>query len=165
LFESASGAVFSRDERYRYGLWRNWNLNTGKVLFIGLNPSTADHEQNDPTIRRCIAFAQRWDCGGMLVGNLFAYRATRPVDLRKARKPVGPDNEQWLLKMAAAAKLIIACWGNDGSYLSQDQSIQKLLPKLHCLKLNATGAPAHPLYLRKTLKPVPYNPTGMCSCS
>jgi hypothetical protein len=165
LFESASGAVFSRDERYRYGLWRNWNPSLGKVLFIGLNPSTADHQQNDPTIRRCIAFAQHWDYGGMLVGNLFAYRATRPVDLRKASKPVGPDNEQWLLKMAAAAKLIIACWGNDGSYLSQDQSIQKLLPKLHCLKLNATGAPAHPLYLRKTLKPVPYNPTGMCSCT
>jgi len=156
LFESASGAVFSRDERYRYGLWRNWNPSLGKVLFIGLNPSTADHQRNDPTIRRCIAYAQHWDYGGMLVGNLFAYRATRPPDLLKASQPVGPDNEMWLLRMAAAADLIIACWGNNGSYLSQDQSIQKLLPKLHYLKLNASGAPAHPLYLRKTLKPVPY---------
>ena len=163
MFESASGAVFSRDERYRYGLWRNWNPSLGKVLFIGLNPSTADHQQNDPTIRRCIAFAQHWDYGGMLVGNLFAYRATRPPDLRKASQPAGPDNEKWLLRMAAVADLVIACWGNDGSYLSQDQSIQELLPKLHCLKLNTTGAPAHPLYLRKTLKPVPYSPIGMCS--
>ncbi len=158
MFESASGAVFSRDERYRYGLWRNWNPSLGKVLFIGLNPSTADQQQNDPTIRRCIAFAQHWDCGGMLVGNLFAFRATRPPDLRKASQPVGPDNEKWLLKMASAADLVIACWGNVGSYLSQDQSIQELFPKLHCLKLNATGTPAHPLYLQKSLRPSPFYP-------
>ena len=156
MFESESGAVFSSDNRYRYGLWRNWNPHGRQVLFIGLNPSTADHEQNDPTIRRCIGFARNWGYDGVLVGNLFAYRATRPEDLRKASKPVGPDNQEWLLKLAAAAELVIACWGNEGSYLNQDQSIQPLFHEIHCLKVNSTGTPAHPLYLKKFLRPIPY---------
>jgi hypothetical protein len=158
LFDSATVSIFSRDEHYRYALWRNWSPNAGQALFIGLNPSTADQEINDPTIRRCIAYAKNWGYGGVLVGNLFAYRATLPQNLRKTSRPVGPDNEKWLLKMASAADLVIACWGNHGSHLNQDQSIQQLLPELHCLKLNSTGAPAHPLYLKKSLRPSPFHP-------
>ena len=146
----------SKDRSYRYVLWRNWRASGKRVLFIGLNPSTADHLCDDPTIRRCIGFARAWGYDGMLVGNLFAFRSRRPDVLRKATSPIGPDNHKWLLEMASAADLHIACWGNAGRFMSQDQAVHKLFDSLHCLKLNSTGTPAHPLYLRKSLTPVPF---------
>jgi len=91
-----SGAVFSPCDRYRYVLWRTWKPHIPSVVFIGLNPSTADAQRNDPTIRRCIGFAQTWGYGGIIIANLFSYRATQPNTLRQVSDPVGPDTDQWL---------------------------------------------------------------------
>ncbi len=159
-FSGRRGAVFSEDRRYRYGLWRNWRPTGKRILFIGLNPSTADEKRNDPTIRRCLGFARDWGYSGAMVGNLFAYRATRPEDLRKASHPVGPENTDWILKMDGLADQTIVCWGNQGGLMDQDQVIMALLNQPYCMKINASGAPTHPLYLKKSLRPAPYPATG-----
>ena len=88
-------ANFSRCRRYRYALWRRWAPGDDYGLLVGLNPSTADHRRDDPTIRRCIGFARDWGYSGLCVANLFAFRATYPRDLFAADDPVGPRNDAW----------------------------------------------------------------------
>jgi hypothetical protein len=90
------GAVISQDGKYRYKLARYWNSKEPPVIFIMLNPSTADAVENDPTIRRCISFAKRWGFGGLEVYNLFALRSYDPAVIEIAGDPVGPDNDNWL---------------------------------------------------------------------
>lgn len=90
------GAKFSECRVYRYSLWRLWDLNKPLALFIGLNPSTADETFDDSTIIRCTRFVQDWDYGGFYMGNLFAYVATKPADMKKADDPVGANNEYYL---------------------------------------------------------------------
>ncbi len=116
------------------------------VMFIGLNPSTADENTDDPTLTRCINFAKKWGYGGVRTANLFAFRATDPVVMKAAKDPVGPDNNKWLKKLAQETDLTIAAWGNDGSFLGRSEQVKALLPNLHCLKINKSGEPAHPLY-------------------
>ena len=130
-----------------------WDETQPYVLFVGLNPSTADATNNDPTITRCINFAKSWGYGGMYVTNLFAYRATQPKDLKAAKNPVGKDNDSWVLKLAKDAGIIVAIWGNHGAYQSRSQEMLKILPRPHCLKVSKTGEPMHPLYLKADLKP------------
>ena len=75
-------AKFSACRKYRYALWRNWDGSKPYAMIIGLNPSTADENENDPTITRCINFAKSWGYGGVCVTNLFAYCATVPSDMK-----------------------------------------------------------------------------------
>ena len=151
---SAAGANFSRCGRYRYTLWRRWDVDRPAVMIIGLNPSTADARQDDPTIRRCIGFARAWGYGGLVVTNLFAFRATYPVDLKAAADPVGPCNDAWIRRMARQVGIIVAAWGNDGAWLQRSARVRRMLAgRLHCLRLNAGGEPAHPLYLPARLAP------------
>ena len=146
--DAPSGANFSRCQRYRYTLWRRWDEARALVMFIGLNPSTADAQNNDPTIRRCIGFAHDWGYGGLVVTNLFAFRATYPADLKAAVDPVGPRNDAWIRRMAGQVDTIVAAWGNHGTWLDRSTSIRRMLAgRLRCIKLNAAGEPAHPLYL------------------
>ncbi|TNC79983.1 MAG: hypothetical protein C9356_16360 [Oleiphilus sp.] len=152
-----SGAVFSECKRYRYALWRAWDRGRRQLMFIGLNPSTADEKHNDPTIKRCIQFAQDWEFGGVMVVNLFAYRATKPVDLFAATDPVGPENDAWLAKLADEAGMIVAAWGNDGSKHQRSLDVRKRFPELFCLKVNKSGEPAHPLYQPKSARPMHYH--------
>lgn len=147
-----SSAIFSPCRTYRYQLWRRWGPGQ-PVVFIGLNPSTADESQDDPTIRRCIGYAQAWGYPALLMLNLFAFRATNPKDMMIAKDPVGPENDRHLLK-ECLGRMTIAAWGKDGSHLGRSASIA--IHGLHCLKLNHDGSPAHPLYLKKTLTPAPY---------
>jgi len=124
-------------------------------MIIGLNPSTADAQRNDPTIRRCIGFARDWGFGGVWVVNLFAYRATRPADLMAAADPVGPRNDFWLRKTARRCDLIVAAWGNHGRFMNRSEQVHEMFAgRLEVLRLNAAGEPAHPLYLPKGLRPV-----------
>jgi hypothetical protein len=89
LFEDVrKGADLSPDGVYRYSLSRSWDFRGGNLNIIMLNPSTADHEVDDPTITRCVERAKRLGFGGLVVTNLFAFRATYPVDLASARDPV-----------------------------------------------------------------------------
>lgn len=123
-------------------------------MIIGLNPSTADEVEDDPTLIRCINFAKSWGYGGVCMTNLFAYRATDPNDMKAAADPVGASNNRWLTRLAKEAGIVVAAWGNDGSYLNRASQIKNKIPNLYCLKMNKSGEPAHPLYLRAELKPV-----------
>lgn len=104
------GAEFSPCRRYRYGLYRGWQLGTGFAMFVGLNPSTADETADDPTIRRCIAFARAWGYGALFMANLFAYRATNPTEMLAQADPVGPENDATLARLAAQADVVVAAW-------------------------------------------------------
>ena len=145
----------SRCKRYRYSLERSWDSGTGTVVFIGLNPSTADHKQDDPTIRRCVGFAKSWGFQSMVIVNLFAFRATMPKDLKLAANPIGPNNNYWLKKTIKSADLAVACWGNHGSFLERDKTVIMWFSQLHCIVLNKSLHPAHPLYLKANLTPIP----------
>jgi hypothetical protein len=124
-------------------------------MFIGLNQSTADEVEDDPTIRRCVSFARSWGYGGLVMGNLFAYRATKPAEMMAANDPVGAENDEHLLALARDARIIVAAWGNKGAYQGRSMEIKALIPSLHALTVTTAGQPGHPLYLRKTLVPVP----------
>jgi len=143
-------AIFSPDRRFRYALWRRWKFldHLHQVMFVCLNPSTADETNDDPTIRRCIKFAISWGFGSMCMTNLFAFRATDPAMMMSAIDPVGPDNDWHLQSCAKESSLIVAAWGNDGSYRRRDEQVRALLPALQCFGKNKTGQPKHPLYLR-----------------
>jgi hypothetical protein len=147
------GADFSPDRLYRYRLYRVWDKSKLPLMFIGLNPSTADERIDDPTVRRCLRFAKDLGYGGLIMANAFALRATSPTALKAVNDPVGPENDAWLIKLAQGAGLVIAAWGNHGSINGRGQQIRQLLPKLHCFVLTKTGQPKHPLYLRADLKP------------
>lgn len=146
-------AIFSPDRQYRYALSRVWDESTAKVLFISLNPSTADEYHDDPTVRRCIGYARSWGYGGLWVANLFAYRATDPRELKRISDPIGPENDSWLKELAQDADLIIAAWGNAGCYQGRDRVVRSMLGEIHCLGVNKSGQPSHPLYLRKDIQP------------
>jgi hypothetical protein len=150
--------TFSPCRQYRYSLWREWGGLTptckGYAMFVGLNPSTADETQDDPTIRRCLAYAKAWGYDGLCMTNLFAYRATQPHDMLAQADPVGPENDAHLLELAASAGVVVAAWGNHGAHMGRDAIVKGVLPNLHLLKITQEGQPGHPLYLPKTLTPV-----------
>ena len=157
LFESQSRADFSACRNYRFTLWRVWGDASNYVQFIGLNPSTADETNDDATIRRCRNFAKSWGFGAMCMTNLFAFRATDPNVMKKAQNPVGEENDEWLLKIAGSAKLIVAAWGNHGNHLGRDAKVIKLLNRpLHCFEVSKQNQPKHPVRLRSDLKPILY---------
>jgi len=152
------GAAFSRDRRYRYRLWRRWDRSRPRIAFCMLNPSTADARRDDPTIRRCIGFARDWGYGGIEVVNIFALRATDPRDLRSARDPVGPRNDAFMLQAATESPVVIA-WGVHGALRDRAATALQLFgPRARLLALGRTrsGAPRHPLYLRRDTEAVEY---------
>lgn len=157
--------IFSPCRQFRHTLWREFypeltktDLQDSYVQFIGLNPSTADETHDDPTVRRCMAYAKAWGFGALCMTNAFAFRSTDPAGMLNHPNPIGISNDYWLSQVAQHAGIVIAAWGNDGSHRGRDVVIRKLIPNLHCLKINTnTGQPAHPLYLKKTLTPIPYN--------
>ncbi|MBT8114025.1 MAG: DUF1643 domain-containing protein [Arenicella sp.] len=141
-------------------LWRNFSAGEGVLLIVGLNPSTADENTNDPTIRRCINFARDWGFRTLLVGNLFSYRATRPEDLRKSDSPVVPENDLWLMQASKMANLTLAAWGNNGLWKTRHRDVAQILQSPKCLGLTKTGAPRHPLYVLASQQPVDYSVQG-----
>jgi len=149
-------AILSRCRKYRYSLTRAWDESKPYVVFIGLNPSTADENEDDPTIRRCIAYAKSWGYGGVRMMNLFAFRATDPKKMMAADDPIGVMNCEYLKSADAFdhRNLFVAAWGNHGSFMNRYIFVKKVFRKLHYLKMNNSGQPAHPLYLKADLKPV-----------
>ena len=149
------GAIFSNDRKYRYTLRRTWFLGKGYACFVALNPSTADETFDDPTVRRCIRFAQTWGYGGLMMMNLFALRSTDPKRLYAEKDPVGrPQNDVYLAAVSAKAGITIMAWGTRGGYMNRDKEVMKLLTNPHYLALTKEGYPKHPLYLRADLKPI-----------
>ena len=160
----AGPCVLSEDRMYRYTLTRVWAEHKPRVAFIGLNPSTADESNLDPTLRRCLGFADSWGYGSLVMLNLFAFRATDPVVMRRAREPVGEIvngqqmNDVHLVNECRASEMVVACWGGRGHFKNRATEVRRLLAAelvpLHYLKLTVTGQPWHPLYLSSDLKPV-----------
>lgn len=145
---------------YRYELRRVWGDPNRLACFVMLNPSTADAEVDDPTIRRCVGYARAWSLGGVIVRNLFALRATDPADLTSHPNPIGPDNDTWLATPAPAV-LTVAAWGVHGTLHQRDHEVRSLLAergiRLHHLgTLTREGHPRHPLYLPATAELHPF---------
>ncbi|MEY5049692.1 MAG: hypothetical protein RLZZ175_3051 [Bacteroidota bacterium] len=159
-----ANAILSDCEKYRYSLSRIWDNEKPLVLFIMLNPSTADENNDDPTIRRCIGYAKDWGYGGFYVVNLFPFRATDPKDLLTASSVEGVENEKWFREISALSNLVVCAWGNAGIvnklHMKLGDSWKPLSwieKPLHFIELSKDGTPKHPLYLRKTLKPTLYD--------
>ncbi len=154
-------AILSQRRIYRYALFREWSIDDGFALFIGLNPSIADEQKDDPTIRRCIQFAKNWGYGGVWMVNLFAYRSTDPQVLFSVDDPIGPDNDWHLNLGGREAQCVIAAWGTKGNFKGRDQKVMKMLNgagvKVECLGITKEGFPRHPLYLSYDTDLVPYN--------
>lgn len=148
-----SGALFSPCRTYRYLLWRTWDSlpmfpdPADRIAFCGLNPSTADENINDPTIRRCIGFAKRWGYRGIVMLNLFGLRSTQPEGLKRTSDPVGPDNDEWLRWASSRVALTVCCWGSFSMAAHRATAAKRLLGDTRCLGTNADGQPKHPLYL------------------
>lgn len=146
---TTSYADYSRCMRYRYQLTRVWNSNGERILFVMLNPSTATEKKNDPTLARCEKRARCMSFGAFRVCNLFAYRATKPTVIKKARSPVGPLNDDYIRAGRDWADQIVCAWGNHGAYLDRGNCVKRLLQQtaqqLHCLAITDEGQPRHPI--------------------
>lgn len=166
-----SWATLSECGRYRYALGRTWDQKGEREAILSivmLNPSTADHAVDDPTIRRCIHFAKQEGCGGLLVRNLFAWRATDPKELRSASDPIGSQNWE-AMRFASKFEICVAAWGAMGSKrlrkARQTQlpeademvdHVKRLIRPLHVFGLTKHGQPRHPLYLPNAARAVPW---------
>ena len=154
----STGAELSPDGRYRFELSRYWEAGLPTAVFVMLNPSTADADEDDPTIRRCVGFAQREGCGGLTVVNLFAYRATDPKHLKSVADPTGPDNAVKVGNVVGGATGPVICaWG--AHKIVERSGVARAL-KNHdgtvCLGVTANGSPRHPLYVKGDAPLVPW---------
>lgn len=163
-------AVFSDDRTLRYELRRSCGLGEGTVMWIMFNPSTADEEANDPTIRRVIDFSQRWGFADLVVVNLLPIRSPNPKDawawyrgLREiGQPPMGSgffENWNHIEKIAAemspVSDAVVAAWGSLAGHLGWTFRDNCLIEDMSCLGINADGQPKHPLYVAKTTELVP----------
>jgi hypothetical protein len=149
------GAMMSPCGTYRYWLMRRWDESRPDCAFIMLNPSTADAERDDPTIRRVMGFAQSWGFGGVNIYNLFALRTPYPRELLAHPDPVGPDNDAYLAQIPDTA-LVVAAWGAHGNYRGRAFTVRRMFgARLRCLGRTKQGEPRHPLYVASS---VPHEP-------
>jgi hypothetical protein len=154
-------AVISTCGRYRYRLDRSFGTG-GRVCWVMLNPSTADGETDDPTLRRCTTFTRIWGHGSLTVVNLFAWRATDPKDIPDSPDAVGPEADKHIADALDGAAKVVCGWGGSLSYRrrsSREIAVLKLIEDLGhvplALDVTNSGAPKHPLYLRADLTPRP----------
>ena len=158
LLEAGSDAIISACGTYRYWLQRYWRHDLPALNFVMLNPSTADASADDPTIRRCIAFARSLGFGRMEVTNLFALRSTDPKGIRQHPAPIGDENDEQIVTSAKVCQLTICGWGTKGHYLGRDAEVLRLLRSAgvipHALRRPKDGHPEHPLYLPGDLTPI-----------
>jgi hypothetical protein len=162
----ARSAEISACGLYRYRLTRVWDATLRPACFVMLNPSTADALQDDPTIRRCVGFARAWGCGGIVVVNLFAWRATDPRELWMAADAEGPDNDRHITEAVIECHPVIAAWGVGGRMGFRDQDVLRLIqsagrPWPLCLGRTKGGHPRHPLYVPADTMPVPFEPRAI----
>lgn len=158
-----AGAVLSECGRYRYTLWRRWSRAALLVVCM-LNPSTADASNADATITKLCGFARRLGYGGIFVVNLFAFRATKPAEMRRSGYSVGPENDRYIAEAIELAKSsgapFVCAWGAGGSFLERDRDVLREIRiggvRPVCFRITPkSGAPEHPLYIpySEALKP------------
>lgn len=145
-------ADFSPCKTWRYTLRRTWKSDRRRLLWVLLNPSTADETRDDPTNRRGMRFAYSWGYGSLVFCNLFAIRTPEPAEMKKAADPVGPRNNGWIIGEAHEADKIVLGWGVYGTHRGRDREVLELLKgfKLYCLGQTKGGQPRHPLYMKKS---------------
>lgn len=159
---SGINCIFSDCRRYRYTWSLIWDWTQPRAAFVGLNPSTADESSPDPTVRRCIAYAKAWGFGGLLMLNLFAFRATDPRAMKREPAPIGFANDwhlqTWCRRVHNEGGVVVAAWGLHGYHMERAAQVRHLLRDvpLYYLDLTKCGAPKHPLYLRASLEPKPW---------
>jgi len=146
-------ACISPDNQYRYKLLRSWNENKPTIMFVMLNPSTADSEKDDPTIRRVINFTKSWGYGGVHVVNLYAFRSTDPKGLKHIEDPIGQDNIFHIKTLIGLVEKVIYAWGNNEK---EPKWLCELVHTPYCIGVSKKGIPKHPLYLKKELQPILY---------
>jgi hypothetical protein len=151
---------------YRYTLQRRLPGGEGRAIWILLNPSTADERSDDPTIRRCIGFTNRWGLSNLIVINLYARRTTRPADLRRLADPVGPDNDGAIRRVLSSAggAVIICGWGVHAAP-GRSETVYRMITEhgltAHALGSTRSGQPRHPLYVPYAISPQPWrSPTA-----
>lgn len=156
LFEKglSRNASFDRQRIYRYELHRGWSDGSRMVNFICLNPSTADAEMDDPTVRKCVKFARTWGYDSLCITNLFAYRTVDPRLMMKAADPIGLGNDRHILQIAERASLVICAWGRDGAFMGRGSIVRRMIARFdpHYLRLTREQ-PWHPLYLPDSTVP------------
>lgn len=156
-----ASATISKCGLYRYTLGRRWAPGQRMLAFVMFNPSTADAELDDATIRRCVKFARAHSYDALEVVNLFAYRATDPKQLRKAGYPVGPENDAHIAHVARMATDVCVAWGALAAGLSRPDAVMDILRvnarAILCLALTRSGYPQHPLMLSSACTLQPYN--------
>ncbi len=148
--EGISGASFSDSNwRYRYALWRIWDLKGDKLLFIGLNPSTANSTKDDPTITRLVGFAKHWGFGGLYAGNLFSHVTPDPDHLIAVIDTPDKVNDSAIKMMRQLSSKVLAGWGNCLKHMGgrPNQVLALLGEPVFCLRVTKAGEPSHPLYL------------------
>ncbi len=155
------------DGDYRYHLTRRWGPKIDTVVWVMLNPSTADADVDDPTIRRCISFSAELGADSLRVVNLYAYRATDPKHLLAVEDPVGPMNNtvirETLLAARAMRSPVIGAWGVNAraDRVSEFVTIaDECRVPLHCLGITKSGMPRHPLYVLGSTRPTPWAWSG-----
>lgn len=157
-----SSATFSESMAFRYTLSRVWDGRRPACCFVMLNPSTADENILDPTVRRCVGFAKAWGYGSLWVLNIFALRATDPEELyRVAFDPVGPHNDFYIREVIQRSQCAVAAWGVHGKLRDRGAAvaaqIHRLIPGgLCCLGMTKDGHPRHPLYVSGSQERVPF---------
>ena len=149
MFSQFSGAVLDNDRKHRFLLWRFWN-DSPRMLFIGLNPSTANELSDDPTVRRLCGFAQGWGYGGLYACNLFSQVTPNPKELLPETRNHGANIPA--IQMAAKLVVVTVCgWGDGIKEVPEGGSrawaVHKILESPMCWGLTASGNPKHPLYL------------------
>jgi hypothetical protein len=153
-------AAFDQSRTYRYLLTRIWDPAVPPLVFVMLNPSTADASDDDPTIRRCLGFCRRERAGGLVVVNLFGLRSTDPRALLHHPDPVGPYNDAFVRQATDMTDTVVCAWGAAGVTRDRGQEVTRALTArrvpLHCLGKTSTGQPKHPLYLPKGAALEPY---------
>jgi hypothetical protein len=153
------GAILSDDGLYRYRLWRRWEPVAPRLAWIMLNPSTADAELDDPTIRRCAGFAKAWGYGSITVVNVYAYRSTDPAALSQVSDPFGPDNDFHLRDVILGSSGAVAAWGaHPGATAAFREFVQRtplvtVVGGLVTLGMTKSGHPRHPLYVKGDTRP------------
>jgi hypothetical protein len=155
-----SKAIISRCGKYRYTLERAWSRDPRYLMFVMLNPSTADAKKDDNTIRRCVGFAKLLGFDGILVGNLYAYRTPHPKVLKQAAKTeavIGPDNNRHLKNLMKRASMVICAWGQPGPIKERAAEVHMMnAAPVYALAYTKHGLPRHPLMLPKTARPTIY---------
>lgn len=157
----AGTAIFSPGREHRYLLSRTWDPTRPSVIFVMLNPSTADAFALDPTVRRCAGFSQSWGAGSLIVVNIFALRSTNPKGLYAHSDPIGPLNDEVLAAIPGSSQAVVAAWGNHGALDRRGETARRILmgrvrPDLVCLGKTKRGFPRHPLFVPGVTVPKPY---------